>query len=520
VNVIGLRTSTIAGVPSAAEQLRRVCREHAVDHDTLVAMLCQPQLTAAVDYVFGTSATRPATSTMRKLVHATENVLDLAEPLDVHLAGVGRMIARLARSVFAASALLLSIWVVVGSIVTGENDLAAATSPLATLAILLCSLLVLALLEAAHIGAVTLSTADVSTLEQSHPRVFRLHRFIDTKAKLEHYLAARQVGVVLVVFMISELTRTADLTMLPGTTIAIPSGIEILFQIGVPGALLVLVLGQVTPQIVTARMPAAMMNLAPMAAAFHATRLIGMLGLAAPASWLVRWADEGDRIATAPRERYVTTMMDVEGCGIVGIDRQIAVGVGSAQTVTQTTAAFAVDDLVKLQLAIASAPTPPTRMQMAGSLVSHGQEEPVVASTIVEDRIGEHGRMLSTAFAPRLGGYRIGDLLTVSATLDYSTTIDEDFVIVTAPTKLVVLRAVLEFPPAPLPPAVLTCMRESDGEVTRSERIPARVLDDGAVEFLGLVYYPDPGTVIRLSWADAEFARISAGTPAVRGVGS
>jgi hypothetical protein len=501
--------SAIADVASAAEQMRRACREHAVDHDTLLSMLGRPELAGAVGYVFGTSDLRPSTATMRKLVGATEKVLDLTTPLDVQLDGAGRTIAKAARAVFAASALVFSGWVVVGSILLGENDLAKATSPLATLGILVAALLVLALLEAAHIGAVSLSTADVSTLEHSHPRVFRLHRYIDTKTKLERYLAARQVGVVLVVFMISELTRTAELTMLPGTAIAIPGGYEFLFRIGVPGALLVLVIGQVMPQIVTARKPAAMMNLAPMAAAFHVTRLIGMLGLAAPAAWLVQWAREGDRIATAPRERYVSTLMDVDGCGVVGIYRQIEVGVGSARTVTQTTATFAVDDLITMPLAIASAPTPPTRMQMAGSLVSDGQEQPVIASSIVEDRIGEHGRVLSTGFAPRIGGYRVGDLLTVTTSLDYAETIREDFVVITAPTKLVVLRAVLEFPPVPLPPALLTCVRESDGEVTCSERIPAHVLEDGSVEFLATVYYPDPDTVIRLSWADAG-ARLTA----------
>ncbi|HEY7873637.1 MAG TPA: hypothetical protein VIG64_00805, partial [Actinomycetota bacterium] len=428
--------------------------KHGIDHAALAALLADQQhLLPPSNYVFGLTEVAPSLKAMRDLVQLIEQRLDLAEPLAVDLAGpMHHALGRL-RAAFATTVLGLSGWTVIGSILTSRNDLAARTSPLITLAILLTVLVALALLEAAHIGAVALSTADVSTLEYSHPRVFRLHRFIATKAKLEDYLAARQVGVVLLVFVMAEVTRTVGLSTLPGTSIAIPPALGALFQIGAPGALLVLIVGQVAPQIVTARRPAAMMNLFPMAAAFHATRFVGHLGLAQPASWLVSWSTATERIPSAPRERFTSATVDVAGFGTLMTRRDISVGSDHTRATTESTIVFHENDRTMLSLDVASVSKTPSRLRVSGCLFHEATKLPVVCSSLNEYRMPDpRGTLLACNFAPRAGCFQIGDVLDITTVADYDEQLDEDFVVITAPTKLATIRVVLEHPPAPLPP--------------------------------------------------------------------
>lgn len=488
----------------AAAKVREVFERHGLDQPSVAALLAgQPELSQAVDYVFGLSSSVPSLRVMRTLVCQVEERLDLTEPLAVDIAGTVRKGARLLRAAFASTVLALSGWTVVGAILTSQNPLAKSTSPVTTLAVLLVALVVLALLEAAHIGAVALSTSDVAALEHSHPRVFRLHHFIDSKKKLEEYLAARQVGVVLIVFVIAAVTRTASLSALPGTTLAMPRFLNLLFQIGAPGALLVLVLGQVAPQIVTARRPAAMMNTLPMATAFHLTRMIGHLGLARPASWLVRWARGVERIPSAPRERFTSTTVDVDRFGALMIRRDVRVGLHKTTTITESTVLFHDDTRTVLSVSVATLPQNPSHLRVSGTLIHGSQRTPVVSSAVEEQRLLDgNGLQLMSSFAPRVGCFQSGDVLDIVTVADYDAELEEDFVVIATPTKIAAIRVVLEHPPAPLPPALVSLQRYSDGEIYQSQLVPARMNDDdGSAEFFIAVSYPDPGSVIRLNWA-------------------
>lgn len=500
--------TTESGTPDrrsqAATGIRQACAQHGVDQAILAAWLPdRDDLRDALDFVFGRTGTPPALPILRGLVREVETRLDLAEPLTVDLAGPAQRWLRLLRSMLAATLLLLSGWTVIGAIFTSQNALAATTSPAATLTVLIVAILALALLEAAHIGAVALSTADVTTLEDSHPHVFRLHRHIDTKHKLEDYLAARQVGVVLIVFVIAEVTRTADLTTLPGTTVSIPAWIGLLFQIGAPGALLVLIVGQVTPQILTARRPAGMMNLLPMAAAFHATRFIGHLGLALPARWLAGWSKSTERIPSAPRERFTSAALDVDGFGTLMIRQDVTVGADHSQIITESTVLFHDAGPAQFTLDVASLPETPARLRVNSSLLRHDERLPVVASQVEEYRAPDRRSLrLPCSFAPRAGTFRAGDVLDASAVAEFDTQVSQVLLVINAPTKLAMIRVILDFPPAPLPPAALTISGQSDGAVYATQTIPVRLNDaDGSAEFLAVLHYPEPGTEVALSWA-------------------
>jgi hypothetical protein len=483
--------------------VRDACTKHGLDEEHLLALLSgRPELRRAVACTFGDVTSVPTRHEMERLVAHVEDALDLAEPLPVDLASPLRLALRACRAATAGCILLLSMWIVIGAIVSGQNEMAASTSPAMTAAMLVVALVVLGLLEAAHIGVVALSTADVSALESSHPRVFGLHRFINTKDKLEQYLSARQLGVVLIVFVIAEVTRTAGVEQLPGTSVALPAVVEPLLRVGAPGALLVLVIAQVAPQLLTARRPAALMNLAPMAAAFKLTRGIGHLGLARPASWLVSWSKATERIPSAPRERYNAETIDVAGFGVLVTRRQVDVGRHRTITTTETTIAVFDDDRSQLASSSASVPTSPVQLTMHASLLRGDDRLPVVTDSLEESRADDRkGIRLRSLIAPRLGTFEAGDVLDVSTTATFDCELVEDYVVIDQPTKLVVLRVTLEHPPAPLPPALLTTTRDLEDVPYAIETVKPRLSEDGTtVELVAVVTYPDTGSTIRLRW--------------------
>lgn len=489
-------------VVEAAEELRRACKEHGVDYPMLTAWFAStPDLVETAGFVFDVTQVVPGRGSMRRLSSALEKRLDLGEPLCVDLQSPYVKVGRILRDCLAGILLVVCFWCVIGAILTGQNELARNTSMLMALGILIAAMTVLALLEAAHIGAVALSSADVSTLEHSHPRVYALHRHIDSKEKLESYLAARQVGVVLIVFLISELTRTVGLETLPGTSVPLPAAFDLLFRVGAPGALLVLIIGQVTPQIITARRPAAMMNTFPMAAAFHGTRLIGHLGLARPSSWLVHWSKASERIPSAPRERYVSNTVDVAGFGVLALHKTLVVSALETHAVTDTRVLFHVDGRTHADLQVATAPTTPTRLQVLAQIIRGSDMQPTVAEPVDDNRDQRVGGVaLTSTFSPRIGSYQSGDVLAVTTSADFDERLTRDFLAVETPTKLATLRVVLEHPPCPLPHAVLTVAQGGDSDDTVIQKVPVCVKADGTAEVFVSLAYPDPGTVMGLAW--------------------
>jgi hypothetical protein len=504
-------------------KLQAVCASYGLALDDLAGSFKdEPQFLKVAEWVFAAQGAPPAKRIMRGFIKRVGTLLDLPEDaVDTDLSSLGAVIARAVRSVFAGLILVLSGWAVIGAILTRENEVAAATSVGLTMGILAVAIVWLALLEAAHIGAVALSAADVSELGATHPRVVRPHTHINTKGKLERYLAARQVGVVLTVFLISELTRTPGLRYLPGTVIAIPAGFDILFRIGAPGALLVLVIGQVLPQIITARMPAKLMNTLPMAGAFHVTRVIGLLSLAEPARWMVGWVRGSERIASAARKRYEDTTVDATGYGALASSCVVIVEDHETNVTTVRAVQFHNDEWEALNVDFAVCPSSPNAVAVEAVVIRDGEPVPAEASEInaIQDDGGE-GLRLHTTIAPAIGSFKAGDVLRVKAVMRYmGVELGAIANPVSMPTKLAAVRVILVNPVLPVPPARCELTRAGEHGNGRDPRLAPRVRSDGTVEFSALAQYPDLGSRMAVSWSaeavDAAGSVGRTGTPRV-----
>lgn len=507
VSVTGIKP-----VAAAAAAVREATEAKGIDEDTLKSMLhtlsttrTDTSLDAAVTYCFDTDIFAPTRATMRRLVEAVGD-LELGAFEAIDLTSPVTHVARHVRDIAAGTLFGFCLYLVLGGVLTGQNAMANHTSPSLVLGALAVCLGILALLEAAHIAAVALSTADVSHLRESHPRVFKLHPFVATSERLEHYLAGRQAGVVLVVFGIAEVTRTAGMTALPFTNIGIPHAAEILLSIGVPGALTVLCIGQVAPQLVAARKPAAMMNTLPMASAFTATRWIASLGLATPSKWLMAPFPGTERIATAPRQRYLSDSLDADGYGVENLAHQVMVGAHSSTTRSLTTTQFTQGGQATHNTTVAVTTKTPRTTTSITQLRRGADALPVVVTHDENRRTtSNEGYVFTETHAPRIGAFEANDVLHTAFEATFDDLLTADRVLVTAPTRLVVIRILLEHPPAPLPPARLSIAHDTNTEVSETSLVsPTMSEADHSAEFIAIVYYPTVGSVITLDWSHEE----------------
>jgi hypothetical protein len=467
------------------------------------------QALEAVPFVFGARSAPPANRSLHALATVVSDHFE--EPIDLGaLLTAPTRLGRAARDVFAAMTFVLALWIVIGGLLTGQSALLGDEGPVASLAAFGAALLVLGLLEAAHIGAASLAAADVSALATTHPRLQRLHCHIDTKEKLEHYLGARQLGVVLVVFVIAEVTRFSGLETMPGTTVAIPDEAGFLLHIGAPGALVVLAIAQVAPQVIAAQQPAGLMNNPVVAGAFYGTLALGKLGLAKPGAWLVAAFRRYERIPSAPRVRFESTTRDVDRHGIVTVRRHLTVGEVNAALEAETAVEFhegaAVTSYVDSTLTVAEQPT---TLSMR-SVLRRGEEVlPTVPGELEDERLPGGALRVRCGASPIVGAFGGGDTLatTLHATFDERPV--EDVVVIDRPVHAVLMRVRFDAAPVPFPPATLTTARIGEGGLTdlrdpTTQAIAPTIGEDGTVELAATVLFPEPGTVLRLAWAVAR----------------
>jgi hypothetical protein len=491
-------------VAAAAAAIRSECHKAGIDSQLLLSMLRSAGhtgLDAALDFVFDR---QPAVSPtdVAKLKKAVESLFDKELRIRGSIRSRTRRVVVAVRETAAGLIFLTCVWLVLGGIVTGQNSMARSSSPLTTLLVLAGSLVCLAALEAAHIGAVALSTANVTELKETHPRLHRLHPHIATKPLLERYLAGRQAGVVLVVFAVAEVTRTAGMAMLPGTSLVLPGWTNLFLAVGVPGAVMVLVVGQVTPQVITARRPAAVMNTAPMAWAFRATLGIAALGLANPAYWLAgRHDDEDERIPSAPGARHTATTVDVVGHGVEIAKRDITITADSSVSETAISTVFHRTGLLSHTVNVGSTPYRPISSAPHATLYRGDEVVPVIVVTSETDDATDGSYRLWETFSPRIGTFKSRDVLCTVFRATVPVRLDRDVMIVTAATRLVVLRVVLAHPPTPLPPAALRISNETNVDEPEVRAIEPTMNElDGSVEFVAIVHYPAMGSSISLTW--------------------
>lgn len=121
------------------------------------------------------------------------------------------------------------------------------TYPVILFIILFAATTLLAYVEALHYANVSVEKWDMTPYKDRFPRACETQKLVKTNKLVQQFLVGRQFFVIFVVFTIAQIT---SFPYIPANLWGMPSTFVLLFcQIGVPGVMWVLTIGQLIPQL-------------------------------------------------------------------------------------------------------------------------------------------------------------------------------------------------------------------------------------------------------------------------------
>jgi hypothetical protein len=121
------------------------------------------------------------------------------------------------------------------------------TSPVALFFILFAATTLLAYVEALHYANVAVEKWDMTPYKDRFPRACETQKLVKTNKLVQRFLVGRQFFVIFVVFTIAQIT---SFPYIPSDLWGMPSTFILVFcQVGVPGVMWVLTIGQLIPQL-------------------------------------------------------------------------------------------------------------------------------------------------------------------------------------------------------------------------------------------------------------------------------
>jgi hypothetical protein len=118
----------------------------------------------------------------------------------------------------------------------------------------------LGMLEGLQIALLEIEAAKLENVRYFVPGVYTCHKLTQGEG-MRRWLGGRQVFVILSVFLLAQLTTFIDMDDFPFTSTPMPDWFKIMFvETGLPGALVVVAIGQLVPQLISATHPLTMMR--------------------------------------------------------------------------------------------------------------------------------------------------------------------------------------------------------------------------------------------------------------------
>ncbi|MHA1330872.1 MAG: hypothetical protein ACTSR2_07330, partial [Candidatus Hodarchaeales archaeon] len=253
------------------------------------------------------------------------NILKIELPLEL-LDTKQTLFIKGLRFLFSVILFMFVSYIVIGGLITEQSTLLQEIDPIKSFACFVALILALAAFEGLQIGVTTLRLRDLDRLRRQYPRAYFFHRKFCKTQETNKFLAGRQLFVIIVVFFTAQLTSFPNMSTWPFTNTPFPQWMAPWFKntflrLGIPGALLVLWIGQLAPQFIANKNPLRFINLFGMDIIYKLALFVESAGLTKPGNWLTKRISEGDRIPPSMEERYEDDVKSIQGYGTVGLKK-------------------------------------------------------------------------------------------------------------------------------------------------------------------------------------------------------
>jgi len=394
----------------------------------------------------------------------------LGERLDTdRLSGPLRRLGRRAVLVFSGFLGLGCLYIVVGGLLEGQSErFGSLPGPVALLMFGL-ALAFLGLFEALHTSGTQLRLADLRGLAAELPRAYRLNRRLRDDEGMERFLAGRQIVVVITVFFVAGLSSFPSMSTLPFVDMPVPSLLDPIVELGIPGALVVLWTAQLAPQFYATRNALRLMNTRAATWALDLAFFLERIGLAQPSRWIPR-RGSSSRIPLSPALRWDQDADELDGDGLISVNRRWRCGsdraharIASATSVRRAGHAAVSDSNLVL-------PAAPSSLRLVAEIKTPtGVSRPVAPTDYSEESLPSGDRRFRKVIAPAIGPFAEGECAQTLLEADYTNPIGRDSVPVERPARFLLWRLALSEQPLHFQHVRLRIYRMGDrfGDLTR-----------------------------------------------------
>lgn len=131
----------------------------------------------------------------------------------------------------------------------------------------------------------TIDESQSKKLEDSHPAAYAVYKNIKSPGMVEKYLMGRQLCVIAIVFLISQLTSFPSMPPLLPTAMQ-----NIMIETGLPGVMVTLIIGQLFPQLIADEYTIRFLNIRGSLFFIQVAEFLEGVGLFTNCSWVVSYA--------------------------------------------------------------------------------------------------------------------------------------------------------------------------------------------------------------------------------------
>jgi Silicon transporter len=450
----------------------------------------------------------------RELIREIETLLNVEidpsalDPPWVH-------VVKAAPKVVAAILFVVTSYVILGGLLSGESDLI--SDPAFAFLAFLFLLSLLAAVEALHISVTLLRLKDLNAVRDEYPRTFASHKIFRHEHGTERFLAGRQLFVIVTVFFAARLTSFPGMDTVPLLDWTFPEWFRKLFlEYGIAGALFLLWFGQLTPQFFANRRPKAFMNSWAIAKLFKLALVLESIGITDPGGWFANRVSAEDSIPVSAEERYRQAVEEIDGAGAVGVKKVWTISGDDRATLTcETSFVFAAPGTEGTSDETIAVAGPVTRLDGAAELLSEdGTQREIVASGPQLQAREDGSGVVVQSVQPRFGSFAKGDVLILRTELEFPESSGFDQTSITRPTQYMLVRVELRGEPKAVRGARVQGYELGErptAEVLAGKRpifdedLELIIQDDGTPCFEYVRFYPGSREHILLAW-DAEYA--------------
>ncbi len=477
------------------------------------------QLIEVSDSVIKNSEVPQKMKFFRLFVEETEEILNIRFDSDVFSHRFTKPFQWI-KNVFAGILFIFVLYIVIGGILDGESRLSL-TIPLAGIMMLLVVLIfLLALFEGSQMSVAILQKQELGSLRSQYPRAYSLHKKFSSVEGTKRYLAGRQLCVIIIVFIAAQITSFPSLDSWPFIDVDFPSWMNwwfttLFLQYGILGALFVLWIGQLAPQLIATNHPLRFLNFPGVKYILQVAWFFESLGLTKPGDWLSRWVKEAGGIPVSTLEQYRQMVEEVQGYGSIGIKKIWNIRNNSATLKYENSNKFfklGLDTIIEDSLYIKGKSILPETncylMRDNPSPLYHAAISKDIREIELADEWTHYVQFIKSHFGPFLPG----DVVVSENTTEFrntSNSVSTDSITILKPTKFVLFRIYIEGEPKQIGTAEIKIYRLDetfDEEPTPSHLYkvyPKR--DSNGVPIIEFVaFYPLINTQYVIRW-DIEY---------------